>query len=111
MLRRMKQMVQQMEQLDLTQSQPDDKSWVEALPLDDYDRRVIKDYTENGQLKHLPVKPKKLMAVLRWIVPVFEAERQYTERSERRLESGVRVMPVPRFLEALWDDAIVVPGG
>jgi predicted AAA+ superfamily ATPase len=34
-----------------------------------------------------------------------------TERSERRLESGVRVMPVPRFLEALWDDAIVVPGG
>jgi hypothetical protein len=30
-----------------------------------------------------------------------------SERSERRLDSGVLVMPVARFLEALWDDAIV----
>jgi predicted AAA+ superfamily ATPase len=34
-----------------------------------------------------------------------------TERSERRLDSGVLVMPVARFLEALWSDAIVAPGG
>jgi predicted AAA+ superfamily ATPase len=31
------------------------------------------------------------------------------ERSERRLDSGVRVMPVRRFLEQLWGDAILSP--
>ncbi len=79
MLKHMKQMVQQMDQLDLSENAPEDKSWVEALPLDETDRRVIKDYTENGRLKHLPVKAKKLMSVLRWILPAFEADRQYTE--------------------------------
>jgi predicted AAA+ superfamily ATPase len=34
-----------------------------------------------------------------------------SERSERRLDSGVLVMPVPQFLEALWNDAIVPLGG
>lgn len=34
-----------------------------------------------------------------------------TEPSERRLDSGVLVMPVRQFLEALWNDAIVgLPG-
>ena len=80
MLQSMKQMVQRMDQLDLTLSPEDDKSWVEALPLNEADRRVIKDYTQNGQLKHLPVKAKKLMSVLRWILPAFEADRQYSER-------------------------------
>jgi hypothetical protein len=33
-----------------------------------------------------------------------------SERSEPRLDSGVLVMSVRRFLEALWNDAIVTPG-
>ena len=33
-----------------------------------------------------------------------------SEPSERRLDSGVLVMPVRRFLEALWGDEIVRAG-
>jgi hypothetical protein len=31
------------------------------------------------------------------------------EGAERRLDSGVRVLPVRRFLEALWSDALFSP--
>ena len=34
-----------------------------------------------------------------------------SEPSERRLDSGVRVMPVRQFLEALWGDALIPVGG
>ena len=34
-----------------------------------------------------------------------------SERSERRLDSGVLVMPVRHFLEALWNDAIIASDG
>lgn len=78
-LRRLKRKVQQMEKLDLRESPPDDKSWIDALDLDDYDRRVVKDYTEHQRLKHIPVKPKKLMSVLRWIIQSFEPETRYSE--------------------------------
>lgn len=78
-LRRMKQKVQQMEKLDLSEAQPDDKGWIEALKLDEADRRVIKDYTMQQRLKDIPVKTRKLQSVLRWIVQAFEADVTYTE--------------------------------
>jgi hypothetical protein len=55
-------------------------AWIDELPLDDYDRKVIKDYTENRRLKHIPVSQKKLQSVLRWIVMDFKPDEMYTER-------------------------------
>ncbi len=60
------------------QVQPD-KSWIADLPLDEYEKRVIKGYTIDRRLKHIPVQQKKLNAVLRWIILDFEPDVMYTE--------------------------------
>lgn len=57
-----------------------DQSWIEALNLDEFDRKVLYDYTVNRQLKHIPVQQKKLMAVLRWLATEFQPNVKYTER-------------------------------
>jgi len=57
-----------------------DLSWIDALDLDDYDRKVLRDYCVGQRLKQIPSKPKKLMAVLRWLASRFEPGVRYTER-------------------------------
>jgi uncharacterized protein len=53
----------------------------------------------------------KLLHALAEDAPIRTKIIVCSEPSERRLDSGVRVMPVPHFLEALWSDALVAPGG
>jgi predicted transcriptional regulator len=51
------------------------------MDLDAYDRQVIKNYANaDGSLKQIPTKQKKFEAILRYIAPVFEAGRRYSER-------------------------------
>jgi len=60
----------------------------EALPglaagvdLDAYDRKVVADFTlDDGRLKNLPAQRKKLDAVLRYVVQVFEEGQRFSER-------------------------------
>ena len=59
---------------------PSDTRWLDDLPLSHTDKQVLKNYTEDQRLKHIPAKPKKLLSVLRWIVLAFEADVLYTER-------------------------------
>jgi DNA-binding HxlR family transcriptional regulator len=50
------------------------------IDLDAYDKKVVHDYSNaDGSLKDIPAQVKKLQAVLRYVVQVFEPERQYSE--------------------------------
>lgn len=57
-----------------------DMSWIDALDLDEDDRKVLRDYCVGQRLKEIPAKPKKLLAVLRWAIQRFEPGRRYEER-------------------------------
>lgn len=57
-----------------------DNTWIDALPLDAEDRKVLHDYIVNRQLKEIPAKRKKLMPVLRWLAAEFKPDVIYTER-------------------------------
>jgi len=51
-----------------------------GVDLDAYDRKVVKDYTRpDGRLKTLPAQRKKLEAVLRYVVEVFQPGEHYSE--------------------------------
>ena len=48
---------------------------------DAYDNKVIKDYSRrDGSLKTLPSQRKKLQAILRYVVKVFDMEKRYSEK-------------------------------
>jgi predicted transcriptional regulator len=52
----------------------------ETLDLDAYDRKVLRDYMEDGRLKSIPRQWKKREVILRYLLEQFEVERRYTER-------------------------------
>lgn len=66
-------------QFDVDKSS-EDKSWIDALDIPEEDKKVLRDYTENGRLKSVPSKQKKLIVILDWLASNFEADRTYTER-------------------------------
>ena len=61
---------------------PDDtSSWIDALEdVDDFDRKVMHDYFEDGVLRQIPTRLKKLHVVLRYLAKRFEPGQRYTER-------------------------------
>jgi DNA-binding MarR family transcriptional regulator len=80
-LKQWKNMVMNVENInqEADRSQPS-TAWIDDLPLDEYDKKVIKDYTDYRRLKHIPVQQKKLQSVLRWIIMEFKPGVTYTER-------------------------------
>lgn len=58
----------------------------EDLPADEYDRKVIKDFSlPDGSFKSLPMQQKKFEAILRYVVNVFEPGQQYPEKQVNEL--------------------------
>lgn len=56
-------------------------SVTQDIDLDAYDRKVVTDFlTPEGRLKTIPAQRKKLDAVLRHLVQVFEPGLEYTEK-------------------------------
>jgi predicted DNA-binding protein YlxM (UPF0122 family) len=54
---------------------------VADVDIDAYDRKVLTDYSkDDGSLKTIPAQRKKLEAVLRHIVQVFEPGKEYSEK-------------------------------
>ena len=50
------------------------------VDMDAYDRKILKNYSNSdGSLKAIPNQEKKLLAVLRHIVKVFESGERYSE--------------------------------
>jgi DNA-binding transcriptional ArsR family regulator len=52
----------------------------EDIDADAFEQKVFKDYFEDGQLKQIPTKQKKLLVVLRFLAEQFEPDHRYTER-------------------------------
>jgi predicted transcriptional regulator len=50
-----------------------------VLDLGSYDRKVLRDYLEDGRLKTIPAQRKKRDVILRYILQEFEPSRRYAE--------------------------------
>ena len=58
----------------------------EDAAVDEFDRKVLKDYlTPDGRLREIPLVERKFMAVLRYVLKSFEAEREYSEKEVNAL--------------------------
>jgi DNA-binding HxlR family transcriptional regulator len=56
-----------------------DPQWIEGLPMEEWERKVLRDYTANGRVTQLPAKFKKYMVIVRWAASKFEQGVDYTE--------------------------------
>lgn len=63
-----------------SEEQTDDNTWIDALDMEDWEKKVLRDYTLNGRLKQIPTKQLKLLVVLDWLATQFEPGRTYTEK-------------------------------
>ncbi len=53
----------------------------EDVDLEAFDRKVVRSYlTPEGRLSRIPSQQKKLLVVLRWLLPNFEPGVRYTEK-------------------------------
>jgi predicted transcriptional regulator len=59
----------------------------EDLDLDAYDRKVHRDWIENGRFKGIPRQWKKRQVLLRHLAEHFEPDRQYTEQEVNEIIS------------------------
>lgn len=54
--------------------------------MDAYDQKVVKNFTNpDGTLKAIPGQMKKLTAILKYILPEFEADRKYPEKEVNQI--------------------------
>jgi predicted transcriptional regulator len=58
-----------------------------VLDLGSYDRKVLRDYLENGRLKTIPAQRKKRDVILRYILQEFEPGRRYAENEVNEIIS------------------------
>jgi predicted transcriptional regulator len=69
-------------------SQQDLASVVEGVDMEGYDRKVVEDYSlPDGRLKTIPAQRKKLEAVLRYVVTVFDPGVRYSEKQVNEMLS------------------------
>jgi hypothetical protein len=78
-LERFKRLAGEIEQMPPAPEPPSDNRWIDALGWDEFDTKVLRDYTVNARLTQIPLKPKKLDVILRWLATLFEQGRLYTE--------------------------------
>lgn len=90
-LKRFKHLAQDIENADLSPAPANDLSWVDDLPLElsATDRKVFRDYTQQGRLMQIPVKQPKLMVILRWLATRFQPGVKYTEKEVNEIISAV----------------------
>ncbi|SRR5690606_14308103 len=64
------------------------KAQIEDVDLDAYDRKVVENFMgPEGQFKALPTQFKKLRAILRYVVEVFEPGVRYSEKQVNEMLS------------------------
>ncbi len=57
----------------------------DGLAEDAWDRKVLRDFFEDGRLKEIPATRKKRDVILRWLAGQFEPGRTYTEAEVNEL--------------------------
>ncbi len=61
-------------------------TFVKEIDMDAYDQKVVKNFTNpDGTLKAIPGQMKKLTAILKYILPEFEADRKYPEKEVNQI--------------------------
>ncbi len=60
---------------------------VENEESDAWERKVLRDFLEDGRLKEIPARLKKRRVILRWLCNQFEYGRTYTEKEVNELIS------------------------
>lgn len=55
-------------------------AWIDTLDWGEEDKKVLRDYTDDGRITKFPVKEKKWLVILRWLATQFEANIHYTEK-------------------------------
>lgn len=61
-------------------------TFVNEVDMDAYDQKVVKNFTNpDGTLKSIPGQMKKLMAILKYILPEFETDREYPEKEVNQI--------------------------
>jgi biotin operon repressor len=56
-------------------------SIAEDVDVDAFDRKVLRTYLDDeGRLRQIPTQRKKLLAILRYLLPNFEPGRRYAEK-------------------------------
>jgi DNA-binding MarR family transcriptional regulator len=66
-----------------------DNRWIDALDWSAADKKVLRDYTGNGKLNHIPAKEKKWLVILRWLATKFEPGVRYTEKQVNEILTDV----------------------
>jgi len=101
-LNRLKALVGDIENLPpMDDSAPLDNAWIDALDMPESDRKVLRDYTVNGQLTQIPMRQKKKLVILRWLASMFQPDAMYTER-----EVNAIITPVNEDFATLRRDLI-----
>lgn len=59
----------------------------EVLDLNAYDRKVLRDYMEDGRLKSIPRQWKKRDVIVRYLAEQFEPGQRYTEKEVNEIIS------------------------
>ncbi|MGD2206505.1 MAG: metalloregulator ArsR/SmtB family transcription factor [Anaerolineae bacterium] len=67
-----------------------EETWQEPaadLDLDAYDRKVLRDFLQDGRLSIIPRQRKKRDVILRYLAEQFESDRRYAEREVNEIIS------------------------
>lgn len=59
---------------------PDRAALLDTLELDAWERKVLRDFLQEGKLKDIPAYRRKRQIILRWLIEQFEYGRTYTEK-------------------------------
>lgn len=79
-LKRFRQHVAEIEQPVAAAAAREREAWIDALDWDAADKKVLRDYTQQGKLIQIPSKDKKWNVILRWLATRFEHGVRYNER-------------------------------
>ena len=52
---------------------------VDHEDMDDWEQKILRTFMEDGYIKEIPVKQKKKLVLLRWLLQKFEKDRKYRE--------------------------------
>ncbi len=101
-LTRLKALVNDVENLPpFDEAAESDDRWIDQLDMPEADRKVLRDYTVNGQLTQIPMRQKKKLVILRWLASKFQPDTLYTER-----EVNAIITPVHQDFATLRRDLV-----
>lgn len=79
-LEKFKSLVNEVEQMPEAEDKILSNSWIDELDIEEWERKVLREYTHNGRISRLPSKLKKYMVLVRWLATQFKPGVDYTEK-------------------------------